>query len=183
MKMNRKFKLTILTLAAAGTLCSCSNTTSEATPTPDSSPMATPENRSGIVGYGYDGYSGYNYGMDNNYANGDYGNYYANPDGGMWNDGTAAQNAGDAIGQAANDIGNAARGAANDVRRGINDMARNVEQGTSTTWLSAIILFCAGRQSDGKLLSVRLSLKSLFPFRAFFQRIPVLFFLLVIRTR
>ncbi|MDE6107834.1 MAG: hypothetical protein K2F83_04065 [Oscillospiraceae bacterium] len=124
--MNRKFSLMLLTLALAGSLCACSNTTSEATPTPDSSPMATPENRSGIVGYGYNGYN--------------------NTDGGMWNaDNGTTWDAADAARDAANgmenatrgavnDIGNAARSAANDVRRGINDMARGVERSTDSIW-------------------------------------------------
>ena len=126
MRMNRKFSLMLLTLALAGSLCACSNTTSEATPTPDTSPMGTPENRSGIVGYGYNGYN--------------------NTDGGMWDaDNGTTWNAGDAAQNAANDVANAARGAvdgvgdaardaANGVHRGINDMARDVEQGTSTIW-------------------------------------------------
>ena len=113
--MDRTFSLTLLTLALAGSLCACSNTTSEATPTPDNSPMATPENRSGIVGYGYNGYD--------NTSNG---TWDAN-NGGMWGVDDAARNA-------ANDMGNTARKAANDVRRGINDVARDVEQGTSTVW-------------------------------------------------
>lgn len=135
MRMNRKFKLTILTLAVAGTLCSCGNKTSEATPTPDNSPMGTPENRSIIVGYGYDGsgYNGYGY------------NGYNNTDGGMWDaDNGTAWNAGDAARNAVNgvenatrgavnDMGNAARNAVNDVRQGINDMARDMN-GTNQVW-------------------------------------------------
>lgn len=126
MRMNRKFSLMLLTLALAGSLCACSNTTSEATPTPDNSPMGAPENRSGIVGYSYNGYN--------------------NTDGGMWNaDNGITWDTADASRDAVNgmenaardaidDVGNAARNAANDMRQGINDVARGVERSTSTIW-------------------------------------------------
>lgn len=126
MRMNRKFKLTILTLAVAGTLCACSNTTSEATPTPDNSPMGAPENRSGIVGYGYNGYNNTDGGM------------WEADNGATWNAGDVARNAVNGVENATrgtvNDVGNAARNAANDMSRGVNDMVRAAERSTSTAW-------------------------------------------------
>ena len=112
MRMDRKFSLTLLTLALAGSLCACSNTTSEATPTPDTTVI--PENRSDIVVYGYNGYNNTDGTWDVN-------------NGGMWDMDDAARNAVD-------DMGNAARNAVNDVRRGIHDVAPGMEQGTGTTW-------------------------------------------------
>lgn len=119
MKMDRKFGLTLLTLTLAGSLCACSGTTTEATPTPDNSPSDAPKNPSGVVGYGYNGYNGYNRGAD----------------GGMWDtDNNSTWDMGDAARKAADDVGDAARGAANDVRRGVNDMARGVERATENAW-------------------------------------------------
>lgn len=118
MKIDRKFGLTLLTLALAGSLCACSGTTTEATPTPDSTPSDAPKNPSGVVGYGYNGYNGYN-----------------RADGGMWDaDPDTTWDVGDAARRAADDVGDAARGAANGVRRGVNDMARDVERATENAW-------------------------------------------------
>lgn len=126
MRMDRKFSLTLLTLALAGSLCACTGNTTEATPTPDNSPMATPENRSGIVGYGYNGYDTTNNGT------------WDATNGGMWDADDITRGAVNDVEKATrgavNDVGDAARNAVNDVRRGMNDMTWDAEWSNGNVW-------------------------------------------------
>ena len=101
--MKGKISLLFLTLALAGSLCACGQGTGEVNPTPTApqvapDPTMTPENRSGIVGRGYDG----------TWDDGTW-------DDGMWGMDDAARDAADDMGRLGRDVGDMARGAVNDV--------------------------------------------------------------------
>ena len=118
--MKGKISLLVLTWAQAGSLCACGQGTGEVNPTPTApqvapDPTMTPENRSGIVGRGYDG----------TWDDGTW-------DDGMWGMDDAARDAADDMGRLGRDVGDMARGAVNDVNRGINDIARGMERETRT---------------------------------------------------